>query len=240
MELPKATLNGADTTDPRPVLFFDIDNCLYPRSTRVFDQMAQLIDQYFATHLGVSEEDAMRLHREYYTTYGLAIEGLVRHHQIDPLDYNAKVDDALPLEDIIKPNPQLRKLLEDIDKSKVKLWLLTNAYVTHGRKVVKLLDVEDLFEGLTYCDYSQVPIICKPHKDMFVKAMQQAGVERPEDCFFVDDSYPNCVSAKNIGWTAAHLVEEGLPEPKVKASQYQIRHLEELRTIYPQFFKSAN
>ncbi|RYP37192.1 hypothetical protein DL767_003011 [Monosporascus sp. MG133] len=240
MELPKTTLNGTDTTDSRPVLFFDIDNCLYPRSSRVFDQMAQLIDQYFATHLGVSEEEAIRLHREYYTTYGLAIEGLVRHHQIDPLDYNAKVDDALPLEDIIKPNPQLRKLLEDIDKSKVKLWLLTNAYVTHGRRVVKLLGVEDLFEGLTYCDYSQIPIICKPHKDMFVKAMQEAGVERPEDCFFVDDSYPNCVGAKDIGWTAAHLVEEGLPEPKVKASQYQIRNLEELRTIYPQFFKSAN
>ncbi|RYO77100.1 hypothetical protein DL762_009483 [Monosporascus cannonballus] len=240
MQLPKATLNGADTTDSRPVLFFDIDNCLYPRITKVFDQMAQLIDQYFATHLGVSEEEATRLHREYYTTYGLAIEGLLRHHQIDPLDYNAKVDDALPLEDIIKPDPQLRKLLEDIDKSKVKLWLLTNAYVTHGRRVVKLLGVEDLFEGLTYCDYSQIPIICKPHKDMFVKAMQEAGVERPEDCFFVDDSYPNCMGAKDIGWTAAHLVEEGLPEPKVKASQYQIRHLEELRTIYPQFFKSAN
>ncbi|RYO74008.1 hypothetical protein DL764_011015 [Monosporascus ibericus] len=221
--------------------------------------MAQLIDQYFATHLGVSEEEAIRLHREYYTTYGLAIEGLVRHHQIDPLDYNAKVDDALPLEDIIKPSPQLRKLLEDIDKSKVKLWLLTNAYVTHGRRVVKLLGVEDLFEGLTYCDYSQIPIICKPHKDMFVKAMKEAGVGRPEDCFFVgrssllaalllkvltltlvDDSYPNCVGAKDIGWTAAHLVEEGLPEPKIKASQYQIRHLEELRTIYPQFFKPAN
>ncbi|ORY63139.1 pyrimidine 5'-nucleotidase [Pseudomassariella vexata] len=224
----------------RPVWFFDIDNCLYPRSTKVHDHMAALIDEYFAKHLGVTEEEAIRLHKEYYQNYGLAIEGLVRHHQIDPLEYNAKVDDALPLEGIIKPNPQLRKFLEDIDTIKVKPWLLTNAYVTHGKRVVRLLGIDDLFEGLTYCDYSCVPIVCKPHKDMYAKAMKEAEVARVEDCYFVDDSYANCVSAQEIGWTAAHLVEEGLNVPKTQASQYQIRHLEELRNIFPQFFKSSD
>ncbi|KAI1876803.1 uncharacterized protein JN550_000875 [Neoarthrinium moseri] len=223
-----------------PVLFFDIDNCLYPKSTKVHDLMADLIDQYFAKHLGVNEEEAIRLHQEYYQNYGLAIEGLVRHHQIDPLEYNAKVDDALPLENIIKPNPQLRKMLEDIDTTKVRLWLLTNAYITHGKRVVKLLGIDDLFEGLTFCDYSKIPIICKPHQDMYAKAMKEAGVERPEDCYFVDDSYGNCVGAQKLGWTAAHLVEEGLKVPKTPASQHQIRHLEEMRNIFPQFFKSSS
>ncbi|KAI1497712.1 pyrimidine 5'-nucleotidase [Biscogniauxia marginata] len=230
--------NGA--TSPLPVLFFDIDNCLYPRSTKVHDFMATLIDEYFAQHLGLPKEDAVRLHKEYYQNYGLAIEGLVRHHQIDPLDYNAKVDDALPLEGIIKPDPALRRLLEDVDRSRVRLWLLTNAYVTHGRRVVRLLGVEDLFEGLTYCDYSELPIICKPHKDMFERAMREAGVDRAADCYFVDDSHGNCVGAQKIGWTTVHLVEEGLPVPPTPASQYQIRHLEELRDIFPQFFKSSS
>ncbi|KAI0152207.1 pyrimidine 5-nucleotidase [Hypoxylon sp. NC0597] len=233
-------IESNEATSPRPVLFFDIDNCLYPRSAKVHDLMADLIDRYFATHLGLPEEEAVKLHKEYYKNYGLAIEGLVRHHQIDPLDYNAKVDDALPLEGIIKENPQLRKLLQDIDKSKVKLWLLTNAYVNHGRRVVKLLGVDDLFEGLTYCDYSQIPIICKPHKDMYAKAMKEAGVERVEDCYFVDDSYANVASAEKIGWASVHLVEEGLPVPEIPASKYQIRHLEELRNVFPQFFKSSS
>ncbi|KAI1403396.1 pyrimidine 5-nucleotidase [Hypoxylon fuscum] len=230
--------NGA--TVSRPVMFFDIDNCLYPRSAKVFDLMADLIDQYFATHLGLSEDEAIKLHKEYYKNYGLAIEGLVRHHQIDPLDYNAKVDDALPLETIIKPNPQLRKLLEDIDTSKVKLWLLTNAYVNHGRRVVKLLGIDDLFEGLTYCDYSEVPIVCKPHPDMFAKAMKEAEVEKAENCYFVDDSYANAEGAEKLGWASVHLVEEGLPLPASPASKHQVRHLEELRGIFPQFFKSSN
>jgi pyrimidine and pyridine-specific 5'-nucleotidase len=147
--------------------------------------MSDLIDNYFSKHLEIPWDEAVRLHKEYFTNYGLAIEGLVRHHQIDPMDYNAKVDDALPLEDVIKPNPELRKMLEDIDKSKVKLWLFTNAYKTHGRRVVKLLGIEDLFEGLTYCNYADVPFVCKPQPDMYKKAMREAGVEKPEDCFFV-------------------------------------------------------
>lgn len=156
--------------------------------------MVELIDQYFVKHLDMPAEEAARLHQEYYTNYGLAIEGLVRHHQIDPLDYNAKVDDALPLEDVIKPNPELRALLEDVDESKVTLWLLTNAYVTHGQRVVRLLGVEDLFQGLTYCDYAARPLICKPDAEMYKKAMREARVDKVQDCFFVGTSSPLAVS----------------------------------------------
>ena len=147
--------------------------------------MALKIDEYFARHLEISYEDAVKLHQEYYTNYGLAIEGLVRHHKIDPLEYNAQVDDALPLEGVIVPNPELREILEDIDKSKVTMWLFTNAYVNHAKRVIRLLDIENLFEGLTYCNYDEQPLLCKPHPDMYKKAMREAGVERPEDCFFV-------------------------------------------------------
>lgn len=133
----------------------------------------------------MSKEDATYLHQRYYKDYGLAIEGLVRHHKIDPLEYNAKVDDALPLDDIIKPDLKLRKLLEDVDRSKVKLWLFTNAYINHGRRVVKLLGIEDLFEGITYCDYGAASLLCKPSPEMYAKAMREAGVTDPKECYFV-------------------------------------------------------
>lgn len=55
---------------------------------------------------------------------------------------------------------------------------------------------------------------------------------------FSDDSFMNCAKAQELGWTAAHLVEEGLPVPKEQASQYQIKSILELRDTYPQFFKS--
>lgn len=220
--------------------------------------MADLIDTYFEKHLNLPREEAVRLHKEYYTNYGLAIEGLVRHHQIDPLEYNAKVDDALPLDGVIKPRPELKKLLEDIDRSKVRLWLFTNAYINHAHRVIRLLGIEGMFEGVTYCDYAKVPFVCKPQKDAYVKAMKEAGVEKWEDCFFVgecrpsrgmagidvadrkiDDNYGNCVKAQEFGWNTAHLVEDDVPIPKTQAAKYQIRHLEDLRTVFPQFFKKA-
>lgn len=151
--------------------------------------MADRINAYFEQHLNLPREEAVRLHSQYYQNYGLAIAGLIRHHKIDPLDFNAKVDDALPLEGVIRPRLGLKKMLADIDRSKVKLWLFTNAYVNHARRVVRLLGVEEYFDGVTYCDYASEPFVCKPDQDMYTKAMREAGVERGKDCFFVGE-YP--------------------------------------------------
>ncbi|KAL1987797.1 hypothetical protein VTN96DRAFT_2200 [Rasamsonia emersonii] len=225
--------------DSRPVFFFDIDNCLYSRDTKIHDLMQDLIDQFFVKHLSLGLDDAVMLHRKYYREYGLAIQGLTRHHKIDPLQFNREVDDALPLDDILKPDPKLRKLLEDIDRTKVKLWLLTNAYVTHAKRVVRLLGVDDLFEGITYCDYSQPQLVCKPNTEMWEKAEKEAGARSIESCYFVDDSALNCRHAQARGWTTVHLVEPQLKKPKIPPCKYTIRHLEELRDLFPQFFKST-
>ncbi|KNG46844.1 pyrimidine 5-nucleotidase [Stemphylium lycopersici] len=233
--------NGTTVADEneKPVFFFDIDNCLYPKSLDIHRMMGQLIDQFFQNHLSLSQEEANELHYRYYREYGLAIEGLVRHHKVDALEYNSKVDDALPLEDVIKPSPELRKLIEDIDTSKVRLWLFTNAYITHGKRVVKLLQIDDLFEGITYCDYGSDKFYCKPHVEMFEKAMAEAGIKSNERCYFVDDSYINCKAAEGRGWKTAHLLDENDPAPAEPASKYQIRSLQELRKIFPEVFKSS-
>lgn len=210
--------------------------------------MGGLIDSYFRTHLQLSASEAEHLHKTYYQQYGLAIEGLVRHHKIDPLSYNAQVDDALPLEDVLAPNPALRALLLDIDRSKVKLWLFTNAYVNHGRRVVRLLGIEDLFEGITYCDYAQERILCKPHTEMYEKARREAGAgardvqlggRGGEGCWFVDDTWMNCRAATQLGWSAVHLLEPKDEQPKERAGLAEIRALEELRMVAPAFFLST-
>ena len=198
--------------------------------------MQELIDGYFVRHLSLPAADARALHARYYKDYGLAISGLVKHHTIEPLAYNREVDDALPLDDVIKPDPRLRKLLEDMDRSKVKMWLFTNAHITHARRVVRLLGVEHCFEGITYCDYAAKVLLAKPHKEMFDKAEREAGAKFKEDCYFVDDSALNCRHAKERGWTVVHKLEEEDSAPQSEAGNYQIRHLEELRSLFPQFF----
>lgn len=142
-------------------------------------------DDYFVAHLSLSRDDANRLHLRYYKDYGLAIAGLVLHHKIDPLEFNSEVDDALPLDGIITPDSQLRELLADIDRTKVKPWLFTNAYINHAQRVIRLLGVEDMFEGITFCDYGKWPLVCKPHEEMFQKAEVEAGASSVEDCYFI-------------------------------------------------------
>ncbi|KAJ8121478.1 hypothetical protein ONZ43_g2079 [Nemania bipapillata] len=168
-----------------PVLFFDVDDCLYPQASRVREASSKLIDGYFEHRLKLSKEETAQVRNDYYKRYGLIVEGLVDNYQINPLEYNSMVDDAIALESLIKPDIKLYRLLQDIDQSKVKLWLFTNAYVTHAQRVVRLLGVDQFFEGITYCDYAKVPIICKPQPQMFEMAMKAVDVENKADCYFV-------------------------------------------------------
>ncbi|GAP89405.1 putative pyrimidine 5 -nucleotidase [Rosellinia necatrix] len=225
---------------PKKVFFFDIDNCLYPASAKVHHRMADLIHDYFERHLNLPRDEAVELHSKYYKKYGLAIGGLMRFHDVDPLHFNSEVDDALPLDDLIRPRIDVVRLLQDVDRSKVKLWLFTNAYVNHARRVVKIMGIDHMFDGLTYCDYTTLPFVSKPQEEMFAKAMMEAGAHDMEDCYFVDDNYYNCSMAEKLGWNSAHLVEDGVPVPAEKASKHQISHLEELRRAFPQLFKATS
>ncbi|KAJ6130483.1 HAD-superfamily hydrolase subfamily IA variant 3 [Penicillium capsulatum] len=222
--------------ESRRVFFFDIDNCLYSRKTKIHDEMFKLIDQFISKHLSLSAEDATRLQTRYYTDYGLVLEGLLRYHKIDPIVFNQEVDEALPLDTILGPDPKLRPLLARLDRRKVQPWLLTNAHISHATRVLDLLGVRDLFEGITFCDYGEVPLVCKPSQRMYERAEQEAGAQSPDQCVFVDDSFLNCKHARLRGWTTVHLLEPGLDAPPEAAGQYLISGLEELPIHFPHFF----
>jgi pyrimidine and pyridine-specific 5'-nucleotidase len=42
-----------------------------------------------------------------------------------------------------------------------------------------------------------------------------------------------------MGWSAVHFVEKELDLPVPPASQYQVRDLEKIREVFPQFFKAT-
>ncbi|CCE63352.1 hypothetical protein TPHA_0E02600 [Tetrapisispora phaffii CBS 4417] len=205
VELPKP--------DPNlKVFFFDIDNCLYEKSSKIHNLMHISILRYFQYHLNLSEEDARQLHLRYYKDYGLAIRGLVTHHNIDALQYNKMVDDSLPLQNILSPNLTLRNLLIELKGNKQvdKLWLFTNAYKNHGLRCVRLLGIADLFDGITYCDYSQPDnLICKPDVKAFEKAKLQSGLGDYKNAWFIDDSGSNIKTGVELGFRkCVHVVED--------------------------------
>lgn len=162
------------------------------------------------------------------------------------MEYNRLVDDSLPLERVLQPSPSLTHLLATLRASQTcgKLWLFTNAYVTHARRVVKLLGIDHLFDGVTYCDYAEGArigkLVCKPDVQMFEQAMSDAGlcVGRDEGrCYFVDDSALNCAAAQAVGWeNVALLVEQGEELPSSLPCKYVIRDLGQLKDVFPELW----
>jgi len=121
---------------------------------------------------------------------------------------------------MLSPDPRVRKLLEDIDRSKCRVWALTNAYRTHAERVLRILELRDQIEGVVFCDYEEKSedFICKPEPAFYHKAMDQAGVRDPTKCLFVDDSLTNVESAKHVGWIrSVHFRERDLEAEAVEA-----------------------
>lgn len=85
---------------------------------------------------------------------------------------------------MISFNPSLHKLFEDIDRTKVRVWALTNAYrpvrtkldITsfiiqllpkHAERVLRILNLRDLIDGLVFCDYAEPNFSCKPEPEYY-------------------------------------------------------------------------
>lgn len=227
---------------PDLMVWLDVDNTLYTSNTKIAQLMTERIHKYFVNDLGMDEEQARVLHRDYYTKYGLALRGLTRHHNIDGLDFDKKCDQSLPLEDILKPDPAVRQLLLDIDRTKTRVWALTNAYITHARRVLHILRLDDLIEDIVYCDYSARDFACKPETEYYTKALEKANVHDPSKCLFVDDNLQNVRAAKQLGWGSCVYYREPGQQPEsmiFEGVDATIHHLEELRMVWPHIFKET-
>jgi pyrimidine and pyridine-specific 5'-nucleotidase len=101
---------------------------------------------------------------------------------------------------------------------------------------------------VTYCDYGEDVLVCKPQPEMYQKAMSEAGITDKGKCLFVDDSYGisplffadivNVVGAKEFGWKeVCHLLFPEDTVPPAEVGIRQIHDLEELREIFPHVFQ---
>ncbi|KAF9972299.1 hypothetical protein BGZ73_004598 [Actinomortierella ambigua] len=259
-EIP-ATCNGITEGVPQRtvtpnhearVFFFDIDNCLYSKSTGIAEMMRTRIEDYFAS-AGFPVTEYHNISYRYYLDYGLAIRGLVKNHpandlptaltiiiilsgsscpgpffQIDVADYDEKVDGSLPLETVLQDDPELRNMIKSLNVE--KKWLFTNAGKQHALRVIKCLGLEGLFDGLTYCDYMEEDFACKPEIKAFEKAMREAGVVHGSNCFFVDDSAANVDTAMDLGWTAVHVADDCNTST---FGHFQISNVKDLPKVLP-------
>ena len=119
-----------------------------------------------------------------FTTYGTTFSGLRREFKLDDQDFLDYVHD-LPLSDHLQADPKLRQMLQTYPQEK---WVFTNADAGHASRIMKVLGINDCFQGII--DILDIDPHSKPHPNAYHTALQIAGKDDPAKCVFMDDRHP--------------------------------------------------
>jgi pyrimidine 5'-nucleotidase len=187
-------------------LFIDLDDTLYPSSTGLWHAIKDRMNMYMRERLCIPEADIPSLREQYFKTYGTTLRGLQEHHQVDTQEYLAYVHD-LPLLDFLKPNPIVRNVLESLPTRNL---IFTNADAAHAWRVLKVLELDDLFD--TIVDVNEIAPYCKPMPESFAIAMELADEPDPRKCVMIDDLPRTTRAALQVGM-ASLLYGSDIPTP---------------------------
>src|SRR6478609_5537356 len=110
---------------------FDLDNCLYPASTGLFELIDVRMGAYIERLLGCEPAEAKRVQKGHFHRHGTTLAGLMREHQVDPHHFLGDVH-AISL-DRIRPDERLSRGLARLPGRKL---LFTNGDEPYARRVL--------------------------------------------------------------------------------------------------------
>jgi pyrimidine 5'-nucleotidase len=174
-------------------LFFDLDDTLYPASTGLWHAIKERMNVFMRERLGLAENEIPLLREQYFKMYGTTLRGLQARHNVDKDEFLAFVHD-LPLQDYLTPNPVVREVIASLPTRNL---IFTNADANHARRVLRALELDDLFE--TIVDVNAVAPYCKPMPESFAIAMELADEPDPRKCVMIDDLPRTTRAALNVG-----------------------------------------
>ena len=173
-------------------LLFDLDNTLYGADRELFSLIDVRINRFMVEIAGIAATEVDGLRRDYWQRYGVTLQGLIRHHGVDPeayLDYVHDVDVASRLD----PDPGLRHCLQQLPQRKV---VFTNGSRDHALRVLDRLEITDQFEAIF--DIRVARYLPKPFADPYHKVLDALDL-KAQHCIMVEDSLANLRTAKELG-----------------------------------------
>ncbi len=190
-------------------IFFDLDDTLYPNSTGLWKAIKERMNLYMHNRMGIPEAQVPQLREQYFKMYGTTLRGLQARHKVNVEDYLAFVHD-LPLKDLLTPDPTQREIIASLPSRKL---VFTNADVNHAQRVLSVLNLDDLFDGIV--DINAVAPYCKPMSESFAIAQELANEPDPRKCVMIDDLPRTTKAALEVGMAS---ILYGTDEPTADAS----------------------
>jgi putative hydrolase of the HAD superfamily len=176
-------------------VFFDLDDTLYPSHSGLWAAIGERIQTFIVERLDVTTEEASRLRRDYFHSYGTTLNGLRLHHDIDPMDFLAYVHDV-PVNLVLKDDPELISLLDSLPQRKV---VFTNADSAHARRVLDGLGISGQIDQII--DILALDFVNKPEPEAYRSALRLCGEADPQRCIHADDMARNLDPAADLGMT---------------------------------------
>ncbi len=173
-------------------ILFDLDNTLYPVECDLFSLIDVRINRYMEEVVEIAPADVDDLRRRYWQDYGATLQGLVRHHAIDPEDYLDYVH-AVDVGSRISLDPELRHTLKTLG---LPSYVFTNGSRCHVDRVVTALGLDGIFADIfdiRIADYQP-----KPNPDPYRQVLQKLALSGNQ-CVMVEDQLQNLQTAKQFG-----------------------------------------
>lgn len=191
MELGRATM------DPRfdhvTDWIFDLDNCLYPASSRLFDLIDERMGAYIQRLLGCDLAEARRVQKAHFHEHGTTLAGLMKKHGVDPHDF---LDDVHAIElDRLVPDDRLARGLARLPGRKL---IYTNGDAPYARRVLEALGISGHFADLH--DIHAAELRPKPDLHGYRLLIERYRID-PAHALMVEDMAQNLKPAKMLGLT---------------------------------------
>jgi putative hydrolase of the HAD superfamily len=181
---------------------FDLDNTLYPHTSRVWPQVDDRITLYIADLFGLDGLSARALQKYFYHKYGTTLRALIDEYQIDPADF---LDFAHDIDHTaVELNPALGEAIERLPGRKL---ILTNGSRKHAENVARKIGILDHFEDVF--DIAASNFVPKPDKRAYEIFLERHAVEPTRAAMF-EDIAKNLVVPHELGMTTTLIVPKTL------------------------------
>jgi putative hydrolase of the HAD superfamily len=158
------------------------------------------MNEYISSYLDISIEDASKLRQGYWDTYGATLKGLIKHHNIDPIDFLSTTHDLKNFNDLVIPEANLKETISSIKGRKI---IYTNAPKSYTDRILKISNIHEMFdEVFTIEDSDFTP---KPNQGSMANFLKKYNIK---EGVFIDDIKENLKTAKNFGLSTVWITNE--------------------------------
>jgi putative hydrolase of the HAD superfamily len=177
----------------RRVWIFDLDNTLHDATRAIFPSMHVQINDFLKRQFGLDDEGANRMRRDFWMRYGTTMDGLMRHHGIDPRRFLAETHVFPELAEIVVHENALKHALERLGGMKL---VFSNAPRHYVEGVLRAMGLARYFDAVYTIEDARYR--GKPALHGFQVLLRKHKLD-PHRCAFIDDILGNLRTAHRLG-----------------------------------------